>query len=94
MSTQTQAGCKVLPTVQVRDPNGHKSVYYECLPASTTVSDIRARAKNELSLTDDVDWNVREDSKGRLLQDDQLLADIAGSEPQITLTMQPDAGLG
>ena len=94
MSTQSQVDREVLRTVQVRDPNGHRTVFLEGITASTPVSEIRARAMSELLLTDEVDWNVREDRTGRLLQEDQRLGDFAASETQITLTMQPDAGLG
>jgi hypothetical protein len=94
MSTQRQLDREVLHTVQVRDPNGHRSVFLEGLTASTTVSEIRARAMSELRLTAEVDWNVRQDRTGRLLQEDQLLGEITESDTQITLTMQPDAGLG
>lgn len=94
MSTQSQVKREVLYTVQVRDPNGHRSTFLEGLTSSTTVSAIRARAMSELRLTGEVDWNVRQDHTGRLLQEDQKLEEIADSETQITLTMQPDAGLG
>jgi hypothetical protein len=94
MSTQRQLDREVLHTVQVRDPNGHRSVFLEGLTVSTTVSEIRARAMSELRLTAEVDWNVRQDRTGRLLQEDQLLGEITESDTQITLTMQPDAGLG
>jgi hypothetical protein len=49
---------------------------------------------SELRLTDEVDWNVRHEQTGRLLQDDQRLGDFAQSNTQVTVTMQPDAGLG
>jgi hypothetical protein len=94
MSTQSQVERDVLHTVQVRDPNGHRTVFLEGLKSSTAVSEIRARAMSELRLTPEVDWNVRQDSSGRLLQEDQRLGEIADFETQITLTMQPDAGLG
>lgn len=94
MSTQEQVDREVLHTVQVRDPNGHRSVFLEGLKSSATVAEIRARAMSELRLTEEVDWNVRHDQTGRLLQEDQRLAKLAESETQVTLTMKPDAGLG
>ena len=94
MSTQSKVNRDVLHTVQVRDPNGHRTVFLEGLKPSATVAEIRARAMSELRLTEEVDWNVRQDVTGRLLQEDQRLAELAESEPQVTLTMQPDAGLG
>jgi hypothetical protein len=94
MSTQVQEEREVLHTVQVRDPNGHRSVFLEGLTSSTSVSEIRARAMSELRLTKEVDWNVRQDRTGRLLHEEQRLEELAESDTQITLTMQPDAGLG
>jgi hypothetical protein len=41
-----------------------------------------------------VDWNVRDEHSGRLLQEDQRLAELTNSDTQVTLRMQPDAGLG
>lgn len=49
---------------------------------------------SELRLTKEVDWNVRQDRTGRLLHEEQRLEELAESDTQITLTMQPDAGLG
>jgi hypothetical protein len=94
MSTQTTVEREVLYTVQVRDPNGHRVAFLEGLTSSTTVSEIRSRAMSELRLTGEVDWNVRQDHTGRLLQEGQRLEEIADSQTQVTLTMQPDAGLG
>ncbi len=94
MSTTTKTEHEVLHTIQVRDPNGHRIVFLEGLGASATMAEIQARAMSELRLTEEVEWNIRQDSTGRLLQEDQRLGALAGSEPQITLSMQPDAGLG
>lgn len=94
MSVQTQAQREVFYTVQIREPNGHRSVFLEGLTSSMTVADLRAQAMSALRLSPDVDWNLRHVQSGRLLQDDQRLEEIAGSEPQIVVTMQPDAGLG
>jgi hypothetical protein len=94
MTTDIRSNRDVLRTVQVRDPNGHRSVFLEGLRPSATVAEIRARAASELRLTEEVDWNVRHDGSGRLLQEEQRLADFAGDETQVLLTMQPDAGLG
>jgi hypothetical protein len=47
-----------------------------------------------LNLETDVDWNVRQDSTGRLLREEQRLADLADVHTQAELTMQPDASLG
>jgi len=81
-------------TIQVRDPNGQRSVFLEGLRGSATVAEIRARAMSQLRLTDETEWNVRHDSTGRLLREDQRLSDFADVKSQVTLTMQPDAGLG
>ena len=94
MTTQSKLARGELFTVQVREPSGHRSVFLEGLRSSATVAELRARAMSELRLTDEVDWNVRHEHTGRLLQDDQRLGDFAESNTQVTVTMQPDAGLG
>ena len=94
MSTQEQAERETLRTIQVRDPNGHRSIFLEGLTSSVTIAEIRARAKSALRLTEEVDWNVRDERSGRLLQEDQRLAELTNSDTQVTLRMQPDAGLG
>lgn len=95
MSTLEKTDRGTLHTVEVREPNGHRRVFLEGVKPSDTIEGIRARAKSELRLTEEVDWNVRDESTGRLLREDQTLSDLLGStESQITLTMQPDAGLG
>lgn len=94
MSTQSKVERDVLHTVRVRDPNGQRTVFLEGLRSTTTVAEIRARAMSELRLTDQVDWNLRHDGSGRLLRENQHLGDIGDLERQVTLTMQPDAGLG
>jgi hypothetical protein len=93
MSTN-KVGSDRLYTVQVRDPNGHRSVFLEGLRGSATVAEIRARAMSELRLTQQTDWNVRQDSTGRLLREDQRLEEFADQKAQMSFTMQPDAGLG
>ena len=85
---------KILRTVEVRDPTGHQSVLLEGLQRSATVAEIRDRAMSQLRLPADVDWNLRHESTGRLLQEDQRLGDFADGQPQIELRLQPDAGLG
>lgn len=93
MSMDNQLDRELLHTVHVRDPNGHRSIFLEGLRSSATVAEIRARAASELRLTEEVDWNVRDDRTGRLLQEELRLQDFA-ADTQVTLTMQPDAGLG
>jgi hypothetical protein len=80
--------------VRVRDPNGHRSVVLEGLKASASVVEIKSRAMAALNLEDDLDWNVRHDTTGRLLQEDQRLAEVADVGTQAEFTMQPDASLG
>lgn len=93
-SEQTKLKRDTFYTVEVFEPHGQKSIILEGLRASATVSEIRARAVNELSLSDGVEWNVRHERTGRLLKDDQPLGDFAEKAGQITLKMQPDASLG
>ena len=84
-----------LATVTVRDPNGHRSVELEDLRASTTAAEIRARAIAALRLPTDVDWSLRHDRTGRLLGEQQRLNEfVAADDPQVELSMQPDAALG
>ena len=80
--------------VEVFDPNGNRSVLLEGLRKSATVAEISARALSELRLPADVDWNLRDERTGRLLQESQRLDDFAADETQVRLKMQPDAGLG
>lgn len=82
-------------TIEVFDPNRHQSVLLEGLRSSATMAEVKARAMSELKLPSDVDWNLRHDRTARLLQDGQRLRDLMDdSRTEITLTMQPDAGLG
>ena len=85
---------EILRTIEVRDPAGHRSVLLEGLRSSATVSEIRARATSQLRLPLDVDWNMRHEATGRLLQDDQRLGEFANGQTQVDLRLQPDAGLG
>jgi hypothetical protein len=94
MTTDSQLDRDVLHTVHVRDANGQRSIPLEGLPASATVAEIRARASKELALFENVDWNVRHEATGRLLQEDQRLGEFAGDETEVTLSMQPEIGLG
>jgi hypothetical protein len=95
MSTVEKTDSGMLHTVQVRGPNGHRRVFLEGVKPTDTVEGLRARAMSELRLTQEVDWNMRDDGTGQLLREDQTLSELLGSvESQVTLTMQPDAGLG
>jgi hypothetical protein len=96
MSTVEKTDRETLHTVLVRDPNGHRSVFLEGVKASDTIQGIRAQAMSALRLTEEVDWNVRDDSSGGLLHEDQRFEELLGraGSQQVTLTMQPDAGLG
>ena len=81
-------------TVEVFDPHRHRSAILEGLRPSATMAEIKARAMSELRLPE-LDWTVRHDRTGRLLQDGQRLEDLMDdSRTQIALVMQPDAGLG
>lgn len=83
----------VFQTVEVFDPDGHRSVLLEGLKPSSTVAEIQARAMSGLKLSGVHPWNLRDESTGRLLLEQQRLADIS-SETHVTFAMQPDAGLG
>ena len=82
-------------TIEVFDPNRHKSVLLEGLRSSASMAEVKARAMAGLHLESGVDWNVRHDQTARLLLDDQRLGELIGEGgTQLSLTMQPDAGLG
>jgi hypothetical protein len=90
----TQTFRETFVTVEVFDPYRHRSVLLEGLKPSATMAEIKARAMSELKLPE-LDWNVRHDRSGRLLQDGQRLEDLMDdSRTQTELVMQPDAGLG
>jgi hypothetical protein len=81
--------------VEVWDPDHQASCLLESVRPTATAAEIRKRAQNELPLPADVDWNLRDERTGRLLQDAQQLRDFAPlGSPHIQLTLQPDAGLG
>jgi hypothetical protein len=95
MSTKDEVQSDRFIPVEVHDPDGQGSVLLEGLRASTSLAEVKGRARVELRLPDDVDWNVRDNATGRLLLDDQRLGQVADlSRTQVELTMQPDAGLG
>ena len=94
-SERTSLQQDVLMTVEVYDPDRQTSVLLEGLRRRATAAEIRTRAQSELLLPADVDWNLRDERTGRLLQDAQRLEEFAPiGSPHIELTMQPDAGLG
>lgn len=81
-------------TVEVFDPYRHRSVILEGLRPSATMAEIKARAMSELQLPE-LDWNLRDDQSGKLLQDGGRLENLLGGPAnQVVLVMQPDAGLG
>ncbi len=85
----------IFMTVEVHDPNGHRSVLLEGLRSSASVAEIHARAQSELQLPDDIEWNIRHEHTGRLLQENERLGALADSTtPHVELRMQPDIGLG
>lgn len=86
----------VFMTVEVYDPHGHRSVLLEGMRSTTPVSEILARALSELRVTseDGVEWNLRHERTGRLLQTEQRLGEFANPDELVSLKMQPDAGLG
>jgi hypothetical protein len=84
----------IFMTVEVHDPHGHRSVLLEGMRSATTVAEILARAMSELRVTGDVEWNLRHESSGRLLQMEQRLGEFAVADELVSLKMQPDAGLG
>ena len=85
----------VYKTVEVKGPNGQATVLLEGLRTTSTVLEIKERARAALELHDDVEWKLRDNVTGRLLQDDQKLAEFSDeASPHIQVTMQPDAALG
>ena len=95
MSTTSVMNSDALICAEIREPNGQRSVMLEGLNGRATTAELKARALSELRLESDVDWNLRDDQTGRILRDDQRVAEFAdGSQQRLQLTMQPDAGLG
>jgi hypothetical protein len=95
MASSTSLEQDILMTVEVYDPDRQTSVLLEGVRRSATAGEIRTRALNELLLPADVDWNLRDERTGRLLQEKQRLEEFAPiGSPHVELTMQPDAGLG
>jgi hypothetical protein len=94
--TGTIAGRDTFMTVEVHDPHGHRSVLLEGMRSSTPVSEILARAMSELRVPSEVglEWNLRHQRSGRLLQHEQRLGEFAEADELVSLKMQPDAGLG
>jgi hypothetical protein len=95
MSTAIAREQDTFLTVEIKDPHGHHSVLLEGLRTSATMAEVRARAQAELRLPSDIDWNLRHDRTGRLLQETQRLGEFTEQgSPHIEFTLQPDASLG
>jgi hypothetical protein len=95
MSTALARELDTFLTVEVKDPHGHRTVLLEGLRTSATMAEVRARAQAELRLPSEIDWNLRHDRTGRLLQETQRLGEFADETSSIVeLTLQPDASLG
>ena len=93
--TLTPQGREVFANVDVRDPSGQRCAVLGPLPRSTTMAEIRTRAQSALRVQDGTDWNLRCESTGRLLNDQQRLDSLHGAdELHYVLALQPDASLG
>lgn len=93
--TLTPQGREVFATVEVRDPSGQRRAALGPLPRSTTLAEIRVRAQSALRTHEGTDWNLRCESTGRLLHDQQRLESLqAANELHYVLALQPDAALG
>ncbi len=93
--TITPRGREVFATVEVRDPSGQRRAALGPLPRSTTMAEIRTRAQCALRVQEGTDWNLRCESSGRLLNDQQRLESLeAADQLHYVLALQPDASLG
>ena len=91
----TSRGRDIFESVEVRDPSGQRRAVLGPLSSSTTMAEVRARALSQLRLPEQVDWNLRCECTGRLLNDQQRLDNLTVDDhTQVTLTLQPDASLG
>jgi hypothetical protein len=93
--TLTPRGREVFATVEVRDPSGQRRAALGPLPRSTTMAEIRGRAQCALHVQLGSDYNLRCESTGRLLNDQQRLDSLqAADQLHYVLALQPDAALG
>jgi hypothetical protein len=91
----TSRGREVFETVEVRDPSGQRRAVLGPLSSSTTMAEICARALGQFQLPAEVEWNLRCERSGRLMNGQQRLADLAGEDStQTIMTLQPEASLG
>jgi hypothetical protein len=91
----TSRGRDLFESVEVRDPSGQRRALLGPLPPSTTMAEIRGRALSQLRLPQQVDWNLRCERTGRLLNDQQRLDNLTGDDrTQVLLSLQADAALG
>jgi len=82
-------------TVEVNDPFGQHQLVLEGVRPTVTANEILAMAMSEMQLPPNIDWDLRDESTSRLLNEKQPMGDLVGEEaPHVRLTMQPNAGLG
>jgi hypothetical protein len=91
----TSRGRDMFESVEVRDPTGQRRAKLGRLPYSTTMAEVRARALSQLRLSEQVEWNVRCDRTGRLLNDQQRLGTLTVDGcTRAEFSLQPEAALG
>ena len=91
----TSRGRDMFALVEVRDPTGQRRIKLGRLSSSTTVAEVRARALSQLRLPEQVEWNLRCDRTGRLLNDQQQLGNVTVDGcTRAELSLQPEAALG
>jgi hypothetical protein len=86
---------EVFVEVEVRDPSDQQRAALGPLPPSTTMAEVRTRAVSELRVPRHVEWNLRCENSGRLLNDQQRLGNLQLAEGTcLVLALQPEAWLG
>jgi len=91
----TSRGRDMFESVEVRDPSGQRRVRLGPLSASTTMAEVRARALSQLRLPEQVEWNLRCERTGRLLNDQQRLDNLTVDGcTRAEVSLQPEASLG
>jgi hypothetical protein len=92
----TSRGRDLFDSVEVRDPSGQRRAVLGPLSSSTTVAEVRTRALSQLRLPEQVEWNLRCERTGRLLNDQQRLDNVMTLDDRtlVKFSLQPDASLG
>ena len=89
----TSRGRDMFESVEVRDPSGQRPRSSDRCRASTTMAEVRARAVSQLRLPEQVEWNLRCERTGRLLNDQQRLDNLTVDDCT-QVVIEPATGSG